>query len=171
MQALLDGAKKARYDRQVVDRMLLATKDRPAKNWDEACGQYLLFRNAYSKDPRFNGVSGRGPQTASVSRREARPWPADSIQQSLGLRSGEIQRQNERTPRTFAPIARSCDALSNLLRCLLLSVCLTSFVAATLVLFRLLGRPARAGRLAAGRKLADAGPGAGRSIRGSLPGQ
>jgi hypothetical protein len=53
MQTLLDGVKRARYDRQVVDRMLLATKDRPPKNWDEACGQYLLFRNAYSEDPRF----------------------------------------------------------------------------------------------------------------------
>ncbi len=53
MQALLDGVKKARYDRQAVDRMLLATKDRPPKSWDEACGQYLLFRNSCSKDPRF----------------------------------------------------------------------------------------------------------------------
>jgi hypothetical protein len=53
MQPLLDGAQKARYDRQAVDRLLRATKDQPPKNWDEACGQYLLFRNAYSKDPRF----------------------------------------------------------------------------------------------------------------------
>jgi hypothetical protein len=53
MQSLLDGVKKARYDRQAVDRMLQATKDHPSKSWDEACGQYLLFRNACSKDPRF----------------------------------------------------------------------------------------------------------------------
>ncbi len=53
MQTLLDSAKQGRYDRQVVDRMLLATKDHPAKNWDDACGQYLLFRNAYATDPRF----------------------------------------------------------------------------------------------------------------------
>jgi hypothetical protein len=53
MQPLLDGAKKARYDRETVDRLLLATKDRPASNWDEACGQFLLFRNACSRDSRF----------------------------------------------------------------------------------------------------------------------
>jgi hypothetical protein len=53
MQPLLDAAKKTRYDRQFVDRLLLATKDHPATNWDEACGQYLLLRNACSQDPRF----------------------------------------------------------------------------------------------------------------------
>jgi hypothetical protein len=55
MQRLLEGANEGRYDRQDVDRMLLATKDRPAKDWDEACGQYLLFRSVLSKDPRYQG--------------------------------------------------------------------------------------------------------------------
>jgi hypothetical protein len=49
-----DDGPNALYGRQPVDRMLLATKDQPAKNWDEACGQYLLFRAACSRDRRFS---------------------------------------------------------------------------------------------------------------------
>ena len=63
------GANEARYDRQVVDRMLLATKDQPAKNWDEACGQYLLFRTAFAKDPRFKGLLPRSANCFSFAMR------------------------------------------------------------------------------------------------------
>jgi len=53
MQKALEGASKDHYQRDCVDRMLLAAVNRPAANWDEACGEYLLFRAACAKDPRF----------------------------------------------------------------------------------------------------------------------
>ncbi len=54
LQVLLSEPNKPCFDRQIVDRVLLATERQPAANWDEACGQYLLFRSACSGDSRFN---------------------------------------------------------------------------------------------------------------------
>lgn len=54
LQVILCEPNRQCFDEQLVDRVLRATAHRPATDWDEACGQYLLFRSACGAEERFN---------------------------------------------------------------------------------------------------------------------
>ena len=53
LHLLLKDADSLHFDRQRMDHIRATALDHPAKDWDEACGRYLLLQGTCSNDPRF----------------------------------------------------------------------------------------------------------------------